>query len=646
MNLPRRWIAEEKLERLRELSRLARGDIIKMTTLASSGHPGGSISSVDMYLVLFSFARVKPEDPCWAARDRVVVSHGHTAPGVYAALGRLGFFNIEEAIATFRLAGSRFEGHVDKSAPGVEWSTGNLGQGLSAGCGFAVAGRVRGEDYHVFVAMSDAEQAKGQVAESRRFAKKYAFSNITVIVDYNNKQISGRASDVMPVNIKGNYVSDGWKVIEIDGHDFKALHNALVEAVEDGEPTAIIARTIMGKGVSFMEDQEKYHGMPLKIDEYKKAMQELGLEDDLEKYRVLREKYASEFKTRRFSRDEDKASCSNIIRLKPGVPRTYKAGSSMETRQAFGNALVDLGEAQGGSNVPIAVFDCDLAESVRTTEFAKKFPENFFEVGVQEHTTATIAGAASIQGVVSFFVDFGVFGVDETYNQHRLNDINSTNLKVVVTHCGLNVGEDGKTHHCIDYVGVPRNLFGFKVIVPADANQTDRATRYIASTSGNFLLAVGRSKIPVISDENGGEAFAGSYEFEYGKAEILRRGKDAAILAMGSLVHKAVAAWEKLRDLGFSVTVVNVPCPLEVDWKILDEAAGTGRIVTYEDHNINTGLGASVLQAVAERGYRVKVKRLGVSRYEVSGAFEDLYKRAELDEESLTDAVVRLIHEG
>ncbi|MEM2931011.1 MAG: transketolase C-terminal domain-containing protein, partial [Thermoproteota archaeon] len=196
------------------------------------------------------------------------------------------------------------------------------------------------------------------------------------------------------------------------------------------------------------------------------------------------------------------------------------------------------------------------------------FPSNFFQVGVQEHTTATIAGAASIQGVVSFFVDFGVFGVDETYNQHRLNDINRTSLKVVVTHCGLNVGEDGKTHHCIDYVGVFRNLYGFRVIVPADANQTDRATRFIASTPGNFLLAVGRSKLPIITDEAGKEVFGENYVFKYGRAEVLRSGRDAAIFTMGSIAHKAVSAWERLRDKGVNVMVVNVSCPLEVDEKV------------------------------------------------------------------------------
>ncbi|MEM2841691.1 MAG: transketolase, partial [Thermoproteota archaeon] len=585
MSCTKRWISDDRLEQLEKLSRVARGDILKMTTLAASGHPGGSMSSIDIYLALFSYANIRPDDPCWPERDRVVISHGHTSPGVYSALGRLGFFNVDDAIATFRLAGSRFEGHVERCVPGVEWSTGNLGQGLSAGCGFAVAGRVRGKDYHVFVAMSDAEQAKGQVAEARRFVNKYGFSNITVIIDYNERQISGKTFEVMPVNIKEGYASDGWRVLDTDGHDIKDLRRALDEAVVDGAPTAIVAKTVMGKGVSFMEGKEEYHGRALKIEEYKKAILELGLEDDLDRYRKLREKFSSEFVKKSAQSGLHYGYCSHIANLAKGKPKTYKVGSSVETRQAFGNALVDLCEAQGGDRLPIAVFDCDLAESVRTNEFARRFPENFFQVGVQEHTTATIAGAASIQGILSFFVDFGVFGVDETYNQHRLNDINYTNLKVVVTHCGLNVGEDGKTHQCIDYIGTFRNLYGFKVIVPADANQTDRVTRYIASTNGNFLLAVGRSKLPIIADETGKEAFANNYEFEYGKAEILRRGKDAVIFTMGSLVYKAITAWEALKNLGLEVMVVNVPCPLEVDEAVLEEAINIGKIVTYEDHN-------------------------------------------------------------
>lgn len=244
-------IDEKDMEYLKSLAHKCRGDILKMTTLAGSGHPGGSMSSIEMYLTLYYFANVDPKDPKNPDRDRIIISHGHTSPGVYSALGNLGFFNIDEAIAYFRLAGSIFEGHVERYVPGVEWSTGNLGQGLSAGCGMALSARLLKKDFHVFVVMGDGEQQKGQISEARRFAKKYNLSNLTVLIDYNKLQLSGPLSEIMPQNIKENYLSDGWEVIEVDGHDFEALYKAIREAIYDNKPTAILAHTIMGKGVSF-----------------------------------------------------------------------------------------------------------------------------------------------------------------------------------------------------------------------------------------------------------------------------------------------------------------------------------------------------------------------------------------------------------
>ncbi len=176
---------EGKIARLKELARLARGDILKMTTLAKSGHPGGSISSIDIYLTLYSCANIDPSDPYYPERDRIVVSHGHTSPGVYAGLARSGFFDIDRVIIEFRKAGTSFEGHVERGVPGVEWSSGNLGQGLSAGCGFALAAGLHHKNYQVFVVMSDGEQSKGQVGEARRFVRKFGLNNITVIIDYN-----------------------------------------------------------------------------------------------------------------------------------------------------------------------------------------------------------------------------------------------------------------------------------------------------------------------------------------------------------------------------------------------------------------------------------------------------------------------------
>jgi transketolase len=266
------WGREVDFDRLKELARLCRGDILTMTNIAGSGHPGGSMSSVDIYLTLFSIANVDPQNPYDPARDRIVVSHGHTSPGVYSVLGRLGFIPRDEVMSLFRRGGSPYEGHVERSIPGVEWTTGNLGQGLSAGCGFALASWLLEVPYHVFVVMSDAEQAKGQVSEARRFAIKHRITNLTVIIDYNEIQIGGSVHDVMPVNIAANYASDGWKVMEVDGHDYRALHQAILEAKNQDLPVVIIAKTTIGKGVSFMEGKEEYHGRALNEDEFQKAL--------------------------------------------------------------------------------------------------------------------------------------------------------------------------------------------------------------------------------------------------------------------------------------------------------------------------------------------------------------------------------------
>ena len=622
------------LKRLSDLSRLARGDILKMTTLANSGHPGGSMSSIDFYLVLYSYANIHPQSPSDPNRDRIVISHGHTSPGVYAALGRIGFFPIEAAIATFRKAGSPFEGHVEKGVPGVEWNTGNLGQGLSAGCGFALGSKVLEKGFHVFVTMGCGEQQKGQISEARRFAIKYDLHNLTVIIDYNLRQISGVTPEIMPQNISKNFESDGWRVLEIDGHQFQEIYSAFREATLSKHPTVIIARTTMGKGVSFMEGKEEFHGRSLTLEEYKKAIQELGIEDDLDGHRQIREKETLPFAGRKYPME--------LPSIQTGNPRNYEKDQKLDNRSAFGNALVDIAKAtaQENSPLPMAVFDCDLASSVKTAGFAKQFPNHFFQGGIQEHNTATIAGAISTLGLLSFFADFGVFGVDETYNQHRLNDINETSLKLICTHNGLDVGEDGKTHQCIDYVGVMQNLFGYKIILPADPNQTDRIIRYISKTHGNFLVAMGRSTNPILLDDKGTPLFGASYEFRYGHADLVREGKDAAILTTGGMVYRAIQACEKLRENGVEVQVFNISCLSDLDGEAILKAAETGVIITYEDHHIQTGLGSLVANFLAGQSSRIRFRKLGVTQYGSSGKPDDLYRMQGLDVKGLVQAVM------
>jgi transketolase len=622
-------LSKKEISRLMEEARLCRGDIIKMTTVAGSGHPGGSMSSIDIYLTLYNYARISPDTVHDMKRDRIIVSHGHTSPGLYACLARLGFIDREELLATFRKVGSPFEGHVERHVPGAEWSTGNLGQGLSAGCGFALGARLNGLEYNTFVVMSDGEQAKGQVAEARRFARKYNLSALTVLVDHNHIQISGRTEDVMPVNIKENFLADGWRVLEISGHDFKEIYDAIRQSLADKDnPYVIIAETVMGKGVSFMENQREYHGRALTMDEAARALSELVIDNDIDA--ILHSR-----RTKKVSAYEcHTAALPTVI---TGSPQEYE--NETHPRAVFGNVLKDI--AEKNPQAPIAVFDCDLIESVKSGAFARLLPRSFFQAGVSEHSTATIAGAVSNNGVVAIWADFGVFAIDEVYNQMRLNDINHTNLKIVATHLGYNVGPDGKTHHCIDYIGLLKGLFGFRLIVPGDPNQTDHAVRYALAQAGNYVIGISRSKMPAISTLEGNLFYGRNYRFEYGKCDVVRQGKDCTVFTFGPMLPLAVTAWHRLQEQGIAATIVNIPCPLHIDEDTVARAAGTGLIVTYEDHIARTGLGSTVEHALSHGKHKANLVHIGIDQYGVSGEHDDLYRRYGMD----TDTLVRTIKE-
>ena len=628
-----RSLSGETKAKLAELARVCRGDVLKMTTLAGCGHPGGSMSSMEMYVLLWNLANVSPARVHDPARDRIVVSHGHTSPGVYSVLGRLGFFDVDDAVAHFRQAGSLFEGHVERTVPGVEWSTGNLGQGLSAGVSFALSSRFLKKDFRVFVMMGDGEQQKGQIVEAQRFAVKYGLANITVLVDRNYLQISGDTRLVMPMDIPAQYRASGWRVIEVDdGNDLDQVYAALRKAVHYKKaPTAIIARTVMSKGVPFMENKEEWHGKALGEEDCRKALAILGIEDDLAKCRAKRAELVPA---------AHPVAYLPPVKVDTGTPRTYPCDKKSDNRGAWGAAIADLAEAnKSPDSAPIVVFDCDLASSVRTEGFAKILPGNFIQAGITEHSTAAMAGAASTQGVLAFWSDFAVFGTDETYNQHRLNDINGANLKTVITHCGTDVGEDGKTHQCIDYVGTFRNFYGYRVIVPADPNETDRAVRYAASHEGNFVIAMGRSKISPVAGPGGAPFFAGDYEFEYGKAAFVREGGDVCVVAMGQMLPRAVKVHELLAAKGIAASVLNVSSPTAPDGPALRRAASAKIVAVYEDHNVRTGLAAVVSEFFAQEGLSPCLLRFGITRYASSGTPDELLGVLGIDPETVADSI-------
>ncbi len=615
-------LSPEMIRDLQAKARRSRADIVAMTHLAASGHPGGSMSSIDIYTLLYHIITM--------GTDKVVISHGHTSPAVYSSLARRGLFPPKDVIKGFRRVGSIFEGHVEITVPGVPWGTGNLGQGLSVACGYAVAARVKGHDMNCFTVMGDGEQQKGQISEARRFIAKYGLTNITVIIDNNDLQISGDRRAVMPQDFRAEYEAGGFRVIETDGHDFRALYDAVRQATEDRRnPYVIIARTVMGKGVSFMENRAEYHGRPLNKAEMEKALPELDLEWPLAELEQLRKEPIEE-------KIRNKDVPWPFPALSQGGQRLYEKTISTDNRSALGFALLDT--AKKNPDVPFAVFDCDLAGSVKTEAFAREFPQNFFQAGIAEHHTAAMAGAASTQGVVSVFADFGIFGVDETYNQQRLNAINKSHLKLFCTHLGLDVGEDGKTHQCIDYLGLLRNLEGLSVVIPVDPNETDLAARWALSSPGNVMIGVGRSKTPVLTDLDGREYFAGR-EFVYGAAHHLRPGSQATLFSLGAMSASAVTAWELLQKEGLSVEVVGVSCPFAIDPAEIREAAARGPVFVAEDHLLTSGLAAQIAFVAATCSIAVDLIPMGVRGFPPSGPSESCFRCFDLHPQGLATGI-------
>ena len=444
----------------------SRQDIVRMIDGAGSGHIGGALSSIDIYIKLLSIM---------TENDRLVISHGHSSAAVYAALGNSGYFDVEDAVTAFRRE-EPYEGHPSIKVNGVEWCSGSLGQGLSVACGFAIAKKLKKESGRVFVVMGDGEQQKGQLQEAREFAVKFRLDNLIALIDQNGLQACGTIDATTCQNLNDKYIMSGWKTVTVDGHDF----NELDKALSLSGPLCILAETVMGKGIQEIENDYRFHGTLIS--------QELK-EECLKRFALTQDELT-------FLKDNTSERCQReyqvpIIPVKAG--RQYEVGSSCDIRSAMGNALGDI--AKENPQVPMAAFDCDLEGSVKLTAFKQVRQEGFLECGIAEQNAATAAAGAANTGVLAVHADFAMFNIAETYSQNRMADINHAPVKLFATHAGLDVGEDGKTHQSIDYISLMANLHGFKVIVPADANQADGAVRYAMSVPEPVAVIGGRSPI-------------------------------------------------------------------------------------------------------------------------------------------------------
>ncbi len=624
-------LSSEELSTLQEMRVSCAKNILLSTSLAGSGHPGGSLSTLDNLLVTYGCMRHDASRPDLEERDRVIMSIGHVSPAVYATLAEYGYFTEADFLNGFRRTGSGFPGHVERIVPGVEWDTGNLGQGLSTAVGLAHGFKIQNRSNKVIVFMGDGEHQKGQIIEAIRYASKYKLDNLIVVIDRNHLQICGTTEEVMPQSIRSLYSTNNWDVNYLEnGHDNNAYFQTFSKAYQknDGVPTVIVSRTTMSKGISFMENIPKYHGSPLDRESLAKAMKELGVEDEYDKWSKMRQQPVATATIQEYRSPE--------VSISGGEPILYETGTMLDNRSAYGNALLGLAEANNRDDKMIITgISCDLEGSVKMGGFHKHAPRAYMEAGIQEHHAATMAGGLASLGLVTFFSTFGAFAVSEVYNQNRLNDFNHASVKVVATHVGLDVGEDGPTHQCIDYLGLFRNYYRSSVFMPADPNQTDRIIRYIATVPGNVFVGMGRSKTPVITKEDGSVFFDSDYVFQAGKGDWLRTGQDATIITYGAVVPAVMEAWEILKADGHSVGILNMGSLVPLDKDAVLQAADTGVVVTVEDHHVETGLGSMVATVVAEAGKGISFKRLGVTRYGGSGKPNDLYASQGLDAKSI-----------
>jgi len=639
-------LRSEQKQILQQLRRQCEVDILTSVTLATCGHPGGSLSSLDALLMLYAMARIDLKTVHEQSRDRIIVSHGHISPAVYAVLCAFGFDDRHQFVAHFRQAGSRFGGHVETHVPGVEWNTGNLGQGLSAATASAWLLKSQQSSAKSFVLMGDGEQQKGQIAEARRFACKYGLGHLCVLIDANGLQIGGKTDDVMPTPIAQEYETAGFLVEVIDGHDWDALFVSLRRFYmqkDPKKPTALILKTVMGKGVAFMENKHHYHGSAPSLEQIQTLFSSWGESVDFKRLLDLRNKTNAHLEAAPIIHDEPK------VQIKVAKPMCYE--QSIDNRSAYGNVLKSLAEdnnTQKNITSPrVFAVSCDLEGSVKMSDFRQVSPDCFIETGISEHHAAVFSGRLAKEGQVVFFSTFGAFAVAETYNQQRLSDYNQAPVKVVATHCGLDVGEDGPTHQSIDYISLMSNLFNFEIFVPADPNQTDRVIRYVAGSQKPAFVAMGRSKLPIIKNTQGQPFWGDETPFVPGSYDQVRLGQDGSIIVMGTLTKEAVLAHDLIKQqhgLSFAVYVVASIKPFSLE--LVRQAAQTKRIITVEDHHRDTGLGSLVANALTEQALSARLVRLGVTHYAHSGASSQLYAQMGLDAQSICQTAKKLFVES
>lgn len=652
INLPKlgETLNDEQLNFLKSFTKTCRHSILKMVTNAQSGHPGGSLSCIDYLSVLYTFI-------IGQTGEKIVVSNGHISPAVYSTLAEMGYIPKAEAVEGFRKIGKIYEGHITRHVRGIEYGTGPLGIGGSVASAFALIERAKASSTNprkAFFLAGDGECQEGQVHEMINFSKHHKLNNLIGFIDYNQVQLTDSLVETLNINIVKTFEGAQWHVIEINAHDFQDIWRGLNEAYKVvDKPVVLVGHSIMGYGSSFMQPAGEAH----KADWHGKAPKPEEIAADLEMLTTTAEENAvlDNFRQNQIKWQPAKALYPALLtkigvetghdkEIDTGEPTLYPVEEITDCRTAYGKALLDLAKR----NPEVIALTADLKGSVMTKFVSEELPSQYYECGIAEQHMVSCAGGFSIDGYIPFASTFGAFMSSRAKDQARVNDINYTNVKMVATHCGLSVGEDGPTHQAIDDSGSFLGFFNTMVIEPADPNQCDRIIRYIASHYGNFYVRMGRHKFPVITKEDGSPFYDTDYKYEYGRTDLIRQGSELTIAATGPLVGEALKARDLIAEnnpeLASKIEIVAVSSIKKFDNTVLRSIEKTGHLITAEDHNILSGLGTQLPHFVELNKIHLKsLNHIAPKEYQLSGTSEQLYAAAAINAEAIVNLVEKIL---
>jgi len=608
-----------QIESLSQIARLIRYYALTATTRAGSGHPTSALSAADLMTCLFfgGVFHYDVKNPGHPNNDRIIFSKGHASPLFYALWAAAGQLT-EEEMLTYREFGSPLEGHPTPAFRFADAATGSLGQGLSIGVGMAINAKFLDKlPYRTYILLGDSEMAEGSQWEAIQIAAHYGLDNLVGIIDVNRLGQRGETMYGHDLTAyKQRIDAFGWKTILIDGHSHNDIQSAYLEIEErSGKPIMIIAKTIKGKGVSFVEDKNGFHGKALSEDDLEKALKELGKIDTSVRGQI--------------AVPEDR----NPEKIKPGAAGgiDYSGENSLPTRTAYGNALNRIYPAY-----PTMVsLDGEVSNSTRAARFKEKHPNRFFEMFIAEQNMVGTALGLSCRNKIPFVSSFAAF-LSRGFDQIRMSQYSDANIKFVGSHAGVSIGQDGPSQMGLEDLALFRTLLGSAVLYPCDAVSTEKLVEEAAAYNGLVYIRTTRSATPIIYDT--GESFP------IGGSKVLKKSNNdrATIIGGGITLHEALDAYEALKKEDIFIRVIDLYSLKPVDAPTLKMAADeTRHLITVEDHFPEGGIADAVRQALSTDG--IPVHSLAVRKKPKSGKPRELLDFEEIGKTAIIHKIRELI---